>query len=501
MSIHRSYFSRNNTILSNSYVNTGKSPYTQLYFGSADNVIASPGFSRFIFDLDLSLLIEKIQNNTISTGCTGFSGITHTLKMTNTSSFDKEGLMNEFTSQGRLRATSFDLVLFRIPLTSGSTGSAQNWDEGVGYDYYDVQRTLNSNNGLLSPIALPQDKSYSQRPSNWYQTTTLDNWSTEGIYNNRNTGSSGTVNYSALTIVDTQHFEFGNEDIEFDMTNEINQILTGSTTGFTGWGVAFLPELENLTGLTENYSVGFFTRHTQTFYEPYLETTYNDLVLDDRNSFYSNNSNNLYLYTYIDGNPITLDDLPVVTIENNMGTVVGTYTACTTTQGVYGINVNSLTATTPCMFTDTWSNLSYNNIALPDVVNDLTLLPYKFGFSLSPNSKEPDLYGFDFYGIKQDEKVLNTDIRRVGVIIKKAYTSQQILTPVSSYYRVYVMEGTTEVEVQSWTQVNRSSNEYYFVFDTRDKIPNEYNVDIKVYSSGEVNTYKKTLTFQIVNKK
>ena len=30
---------------------------------------------------------------------------------------------------------------------------------------------------------------------------------------------------------------------------------------------------------------------------------------------------------------------------------------------------------------------------------------------------------------------------------------------------------------------------------------NEYNVDIKVLTSGEVDTYKKTLTFQIVDKK
>ena len=285
------------------------------------------------------------------------------------------------------------------------------------------------------------------------------------------------------------------------MTNEINQYLTGSTSGFTGWGVAYLPQLENLTGLTENYSVGFFTRHTQTFYDPFLETNYDDLVQDDRNSFYSNRSNSLYLYTYIDGDPITLDNLPIVTIENNNGNVVGVYTSCTKTQGVYEITTTAMTATTPCMFTDTWSNLSYNGVLLPNVVNDLTILPYKFGFSLSPQSKEPELYGFDFYGIKQDEKVLNTDVRRVGVVIKKAYTSSQILTPVSSYYRVYVMEGTTEVQVQDWTQVNRSSNEYYFVFDTRDKIPNEYNVDIKVYSSGEVNTYKKTLTFQIVDKK
>ena len=85
--------------------------------------------------------------------------------------------------------------------------------------------------------------------------------------------------------------------------------------------------------------------------------------------------------------------------------------------------------------------------------------------------------------------------------IKKAYSSQDILEDVISYYRVYVREGQTEVQVQDWTRVNRSSNEYYFVFDTRDKIPNEYFVDIKVLSSGEINTYKKTLKFQIVNKK
>jgi hypothetical protein len=497
MSIHRSYFNRNNTIQYNSFTNTGKSPWTELYFGSANDSISPSGFSRFIFDLDLSSLTEKFSNKIISTGCTGFSGITHTLRMTNTSSFDNK-LLNDTTSNGRRRATSFDLILFRIPLTSGSTGNAQSWDEGVGYDYYNITKTLNTSNGLLTPIALPQDKSSSQRPSNWFQTTTLSGWSTNGIYNNT---IGGNVDYSDLIIVDTQHFEFGNEDIEFNMTNEINQYLTGSTSGFTGWGIAYLPQLENLTGLTENYSVGFFTRHTQTFYDPFLETNYDDLVQDDRNSFYSNKSNNLYLYTYIDGDPITLDNLPVVTIENNNGNVVGVYTSCIKTQGVYEITTTAMTATTPCMFTDTWSNLSYNNVSIPNIVNDLTLLPYKFGFSLSPNSKEPELYGFDFYGIKQDEKVLNTDIRRVGVVIKKAYTSSQILTPVSSYYRVYVMEGTTEVQVQDWTQVNRSSNEYYFVFDTRDKIPSEYNVDIKVYSSGEVNTYKKTLTFQIVDKK
>jgi adenine deaminase len=87
------------------------------------------------------------------------------------------------------------------------------------------------------------------------------------------------------------------------------------------------------------------------------------------------------------------------------------------------------------------------------------------------------------------------------VIIKKAYSNNETLQKVKSYYRIYVREGQTEVQVQDWTQINRTSNEFYFIFDTRDKIPNEYFVDIKVLTSGEIDTYKRTLKFQIVNKK
>jgi hypothetical protein len=39
------------------------------------------------------------------------------------------------------------------------------------------------------------------------------------------------------------------------------------------------------------------------------------------------------------------------------------------------------------------------------------------------------------------------------------------------------------------------------MFDTVDKIPNEYYIDIKVNTSGERDTYKRTIKFQIVNKK
>jgi len=500
MSILRSYINKNNTIISNSYVNTGRNPVIELNFGASDLIVPNFGFTRFIFDLDLSLLEENISSGVISTGCT--SAMTHTLQMTNTSSFDNE-LLNSFMSNERRRATSFDLILYRIPKFSGTTGNPQYWDEGVGYDYNDFNIAQNSANGGISPLTYVDSRAYSTRPSNWYQTTTLSGWSQNGIYNNKNEGA---VNYSGLTIVARQHFELGNEDLNMDMTNEINGILNGSITGVTGYGISYLPQIENITGLTESYSVAFFSRHTQTFYQPYLLTNYNDLVEDDRNLFLKNQENKLFLYVYQNGDFVNLDSDPFVRIEDRNGVAVTGMTSLTTclkTKGIYEVTVPNGFSNypTPCVFYDIWSGLTINGQSIPNVTNQFTLQPYTSGIQIGSVSKDPQIFGFNFYGILQNEQILNTDIRKVGVTIKKAYTGQQLLLDVSGFYRVYVTEGTTEVLVQDWTPLNRTPNEYYFIFDMRDKIPNQYFVDIQVNTSGEKDTYKRQLTFSIVNTK
>jgi len=486
MSINNSYFSRNNTIVYQNYVNTGRNPVMQLYYG--DGGISVPiGYSRFIFDLDLTLLREKFADGTISLNCS--TGMTHTLKMTNTSTFDIE-LLNTSMPDGSMRATSFDLILFRIPPVDFNPNQPQYWDEGVGYDFTDVGDPLGPN------------REFSVRPSNYYQRTTIKNWQVPGIYNNRN---QGPVPFSALTILDIQHFEFGNENIEFDMTNEINQLLTGSFVNPAGWGIAYLPDVENLSGTTGSYSVGFFTRHTQTFYEPYLLTTYDDLIDDDRNNFTLNKANKLYLYIYEDGEFKNLDQNPLVSISDSGGVPIAglqNLQSCLRTKGVYEITIPALTGyKTPCMFTDTWSNLKLGGFNLPNQINEFTVYPMKKSIQIGTNTNDPAQYGFSYYGIKQNEYIYNTEIRKVGVIIKQAYTTSKQLPNVDGQYRFYVREGTTEVNVQDWTNLNRTPNDYYFIFDTRDKIPNEYFIDIKVTTSGQVNVYKQQINFLIVNQK
>jgi hypothetical protein len=500
MSILRSYIDKNNTITSNSYVNTARNPVAELNFGASDLVVPNFGYSRYIFNLDLDLLRQNIASGVISTGCT--SAMTHTLQMTNTSSFDNE-LLNSFMSNERRRATSFDLILFRIPKTSGDTGNPQYWDEGVGYDYSDFNLAKNSAVGGSAPLTYVDSRAYSTRPSNWYQTTTIDDWSQPGIYNNKN---EGLVNFSGLTIVARQHFDLGNEDINMDMTEEINGILDGSITGVTGWGLAYLPQIENITGLTDSYSVAFFSKYTQTFYQPYLLTNYDDLIKDDRNLFLKSQENKLFLYVYQSGDLANLDSDPIVRIQDRNGDAVtgmATLSTCLRTKGVYEVVVPNGFSNypTPCMFYDVWSGLTINGQSLPNVQNQFILQPYTNGIQIGIMSQDPKKFGFSFYGILQDEQILNSDIRKVGITIKKAYTGQQLLENISAFYRVYVKEGTTEVQVQDWTPINRTPNEYYFIFDMRDKIPNQYYVDIQVNTSGEKDTYKKQLTFQIVNKK
>jgi hypothetical protein len=504
MSILRSYIDKNNTITSNSYVNTARNPVVELNFGASDYVIPNYGYTRYIFDLDLVQLRQDIQSGVISTGCT--SAMTHTLQMTNTSSFDNE-LLNTFMSNERRRATSFDLILFRIPKTSGDTGNPQFWDEGVGYDYNDFNIAKNSAIGGSAPLTYVDSRAFSTRPSNWYQTTTIDEWTEPGMYNNK---CEGLVNFTGCTnpihIVARQHFALGNEDLNMDMTDEINGVLNGSITGVTGWGLAYLPQIENITGLTDSYSVAFFSKYTQTFYQPYLLTNYDDLIKDDRNQFLKNQVNKLYLYVYQNGDLVNLDTDPYVRIEDANGTALSgmsSLSTCLRTKGVYEVIVpNGFSGyPTPCMFYDVWSGLTINGECIPNIQNQFVLQPYKSGIQIGTVSQEPEIFGFNFYGIQQNEQILNSDIRKVGVTIKQAYTGQQVLLNVSAFYRVYVKEGTTEVQVQDWTPLNRTPNQYYFIFDMRDKIPNQYYVDIQVNSSGTKDTYKQQLTFNIVNKK
>ena len=505
MSTHKSYFKKNNTLICFSNTNTAKNPVTEIFYGgTASRYICTPtgigadtclnedgvvitghtririnnSFSRFIFDLDVTDLQEKVADSTIilSGGC-GNSATTHTLRMVNTSFFDEE-LLNTITVKNSRRATSFELVLLKL---TGTT-SGVTWSEGVGYNYTDQR----------SEFVGLEDKAFSQRPSNWYYATTLEQWNCNGGY------TWGACN---PTIIDTQTFDNGNENIEFDMTGEINARLVSTATTNAGYAIGYIQGFEDLTGLTESYSVGFFTKYTQTFFEPYLDTNYNDYIDDSRAFFYEGKLNYLYLYVNAGGIPTNLDTLPTVQIYNNSGDLLLTSGASQVTKGIYCVefSIPCDTYSTPCLFTDRWSNLVINGNCQTSVTNKFTLLANEDYFNIGTNAGLPKKYGYSISGIKRDEKIVNGDIRKVIVSARQEYTTEVPVTLSHLKYRIYVKQGTTEVETTPWTKINRAYNQNYFTLDTGDMIPNEYYVDIQAESNLEINTYPQTVKFQIVN--
>ena len=494
MALHKSYFSKNNTLVKDSEVNTAKNPVTELFYGggytsinaSGGTISTSSKFSRFIFDLDLQDLKRKYYDGTIvlAGGC-GNSATTHTLRMVNTSFFDTE-LLNTETASARMRATSFDLLLFKIVDNVHVSATTACWDEGVGYDYkssWDFQN-------------MRTDKSYSERPSNYYKATTLQSWLYPGIYNNGGT--------PAVSIIDTQHFDNGNENIVFDMSAEINNILSGGTPDDCGYGVAFFARYENMTGLTESYSVGFYTKYTQTFYEPYLESNYDDTIEDARANFYEGKTNCLYLYVNAGGNPVDLDYLPNVTIYDNSNQIVSALTSTNiskVTKGVYCtcFSIDCDTYTTPCLFRDQWSNLEINGICRDNVINKFTLRSNDEYFNIGTNAGEPKTYGYSFSGLKKAEKIVAGDVRKIIVSVRKPYTVNVDVDVSDLEYRIFVKQGTQQVETHPWAKVSRAYNQNYFIVDTGDMIPNEYFIDLKAISNLEVNSYREAINFQVVS--
>jgi len=157
MGILRTYFSKDNTIVRNSYVNTGRNPIVELFHGGSLNVNELK-YSRYIFDFDFTEILKKLERKEAT-----LSEMTHTLKITNTSTFDEQQFCKTFDSCiGEIqRANCFDLILFEVP---------ESWCEGGGYDYAPVN-TSNS------------DKTYCESSSNWFIREDMATcWSNNGIY-------------------------------------------------------------------------------------------------------------------------------------------------------------------------------------------------------------------------------------------------------------------------------------------------------------------------------
>ena len=457
MSYYRSYFEKNNTIVKDSQVNTAKNPTTEIFYGSS--------FSKFIFKVDFTDLSSKITDGSFVID----DNTTHNLKLTNTI-FGDETFLGAKRGTGRDRTNSFDLIIFKV---------TEEWDEGIGFDYEDGGYDYTSGNDT-----------FDVRPSNWFNRNSLDEWTVQGIYS------------STPIILDTIHFDNGNEDINVNITDYVNNILLGNEENY-GLGIAFAPAYEDVS-LAADQSVAFFTKYTQTFYEPFVESVFSDRILDDRSNFVEKTTQNLYLYVNKETNFFDLDNVPTVDILDSTQTPITGLTdlsAVKVRKGVYRISfgINGLVCDGKRFFYDVWKGISVEGSLFPNITQKFIPMPFSSKFSIGENQTEVNKYVVQFSGIKQNEKIKSGEVRKITTIFRTMNNSVNELFD-QSYYRIYVKEGMTNVNVFDWTPMD-VTNENSFMLDTEYLIPREYFLEIKGIKHNQEIFYDNQIKFEIVSQK
>ena len=460
MSIFRSYFLKNNTLIGNNLSNNSQNPVTEVSYGTANKQV-----SRYIFDVDLNKLRARMADGFINQNRI----VKHYLRMTNTISYAQQYVGKKSYSQAIDRATSFDLNVFNI---------SEDWDEGGGYDF------------IYGETLLPN---MSAQASNWKENKTGSDWTVAGAY------SSGD------TLIGTQRFEKGCENIEIDVTDYINSRLTGTTGTSFGLGIKFPDNLE-VVSTKNRQAVAFHAKNTNTFYEPFIETVIEDEICDDRNYFYMDKFNYLFLYVNVgNGNvPYTIS-VNSVEIRDNDDNIITTLTGASiinVSKGIYKIGYMVDSSEYPerdsTLFRDIWS-LTVNG---RDTVHEsefyIISADKYFNFDQS-NQINFDNYHFYFYGISEKEILRANTIRKIKLTIKELYPNQNNFLPLEIEYRLFTTMGKKyEIDVIPFTTVNRTKTGYEFNLDTSWLIPQDYYLQIRM-KNGNYYENKQTVSFTIVS--
>ena len=447
----KTYIKEISTISSKTKYNTSQNPVCDLFFGD--------GFSRVILKINLEA-IRGVYNDELNKDP---SNLKHTLKMTNTSGLQQIPTRHVISSGVVLlkeRASVFKLKLYEIPSTS-------NWASGVGNDF--------SSDGLTL-----KDVNLSDKGVTWFNSDTNKPWGTSGVIDD---------NLEAIT---EQIFTTGDEDIEFDITDSINTLLGGKEQ-FVSYIICFDKEIENSYEETPQY-VGFFTGKSNTFFKPYLESTANVTIVDDRNHFYLDKVNRLYFYSIIGGKYTNLVETPTCTIDG-----VELEDVKNPSKGVYYVELllSSDEHEEGCMYYDEWVNIKYNNKELKPVTLDFVTKSSQEYFNFT-NTVENKRYVPQVYGINHGQDVSNTEKLKLYVNPRVEYTTKQIDNITDMEYRLYVKEGNKKITVIDYTPINRTSNGNFFVLRTMDLLPNNYHIDIRISSFDEIILHENRFEFKVV---
>ena len=497
---HLTYIDKFNTIIKGSKLNTGISPTAELTYGTST--------TRMLCHFDHN----EVKNLVDSGVYPDVKKLKHVLHITNAGNIDFTQVYLSGTSdingEPKRRATSFDVIFFLIP---------KLWDRGKGFDY---NKSI-FNKDYYSTTQENPNRFVSEDGCNWYQARNGYEWDEEGIYSldtlslaydeyaRQIISEEGLSINSGCTVIGRQHFDIGNENINLDITYVMNKFIDGTLENF-GIGIAYAPNFERISeGVgydapkIENY-VGFITDKTPMFFEPYVETTYDDFIDDDRLTFALNKRNKLYLYCSMGGNLQNLDEMPTCSIkDSDEETELMSLDVKQFSRGVYYVEVPPLKASeheAGTMLYDVWDNIKYDGVSLDPVQLEFVLQEPSQWFNIGNAIVDTPTFTPSLSGIDDKEQIKRGDLRKIVVSAKVNYSVPNTARVIDGIdLRLYIEDGTRQLDVIPFDKVNRTFNENFYILDTNMLIPQRYHIDIRITYGMQSIVHHDVTRFDIVD--
>lgn len=454
MTYFRTYLNKQATLISGNYTNNSKNPVFEI-------IRSKDQYSRYIFSIDITGLREKINQ----IGYTSGSVETHIVNFYNCIRY-RDDLIGKISVDGYYRDNNIDLQLFSFE---------EEFSNGIGYDYI-------YNTGTTFTI------SSTHNVPNWYYRDKINTWTEPGIY-------SGT----SSNIIGLYNITEGSENISFDVTNKIQDTLFNTTGNTVNFGISYTSDYEQvLTGDT-SYITSFFSKTTNSFYEPYLETKVNDLITDNRNSFFLDENNELYLY--LSKEIDSVNSVTIINYEDEIHQVITGSSITKINNKIYKIDLLINSSEYPDMvnFEDIW-DITVNGIN-KTITQEFTLLTNNISLQQEDAYENSDYY-FTVSGILENEKISQSNKNRTIQIKTKTLYNASIEneTPIDFIeYRLYVLQGNNEVEIIPYSNVNKTFYNNYFIIDIESLIPQVYYLDLRLNRNGIILPYNKKVKFEIVS--
>lgn len=210
------------------------------------------------------------------------------------------------------QSTPSNFTLAAMPLS-------QAFDEGIGRDV-SAFRDLDSSNFVTASVVSGVPVSWNSQGAN--ASGTLGATSLDVIETGDLLDGAGSV-----SLVKTQTFANGEEDLEIDITNVVSATLAGNVPDF-GWRISFLSASE--AGTSTLFVKRFTSRHsTNPRITPRLIVKFDDSIQDDHENFFFDLSGSLFLRNLHRGQPANIVSGSALTEVSGLNSMILTLTSGT----------------------------------------------------------------------------------------------------------------------------------------------------------------------------